>query len=112
MRSGPWLKERRTNPRIHLGVPVRVHYAGEVRTLTLELANVSADGCYFRTDERRPRVGQWIAFGFVEEHRSVCTACGRAVRADAQGFAVRFERTNESFRNFVDEVSSSYVCAA
>jgi hypothetical protein len=112
MRSGPRLKERRTNPRIHLGVPVRVHYAGEVRTLTLELANVSADGCYFRTSERRPRVGQWIAFGFVEENRSVCTACGRAVRTDAQGFAVRFERTNESFRNFLDEISSSYGCAA
>lgn len=112
MRSGSRLKERRTNPRIYLGVPVRVHYAGEVRTLTLEMANVSADGCYFKTNERRPRVGQWIAFGFVEENRSVCTACGRAVRTDALGFAVHFERTNESFRNFVEDISSSYGCAA
>ena len=112
MRSVPAPKERRTHPRIYLGVPVRVHYAGEVRTLTLELTDVSAAGCYFKTSERRPSVGQWIAFGFVEANRSVCTACGRAVRSDVQGFAVKFERTNESFRNFVEEISSAYVCAA
>ena len=112
MRSALASQERRYHPRVHLGVPVRVHYAGEVRTLTLELSNVSADGCYFKTNERRPRLGQWIAFGFVEANRSVCTACGRAVRSDEQGFAVRFERTNESFRGFLDEISASYVCAA
>jgi hypothetical protein len=112
MRAGPSPKERRYHPRVHLGVPVRVHYAGEVRTLTLELSNVSSAGCYFKTNERRPRLGQWIAFGFVEANRSVCTACGRAVRNDEQGFAVRFERTNESFRSFLDEISASYVCAA
>lgn len=112
MRSGTSPQERRYHPRIHLGVPVRVHYAGEVRTLTLELSNVSSAGCYFKTAERRPRVGQWIAFGFVEANRSVCTACGRAVRSDEQGFAVKFERTNESFRSFLEEISPSYGYAA
>jgi len=104
--------ERRDHPRIHLGVPVRVHYAGEVRTLVLELANVSSTGCYFTTSERRPRIGQWIAFGFVEQNRSVCTACGRAVRIDEHGFGVRFERINQAFRTFLEDVSSPYPCAA
>ena len=112
MRSSLTPRERRDHPRIHLGVPVRVHYAGEVRTLVLELANVSATGCYFTTSEHRPRVGQWIAFGFVDENRTVCTACGRAVRIDGQGFAVRFERINQAFRGFLDQMSSSYPCAA
>lgn len=104
--------ERRYHPRIHLGVPVRVHYAGEVRTLTLELANVSATGCYFKTSEGRPRVEQWIAFGFVDANRSVCTACGRAVRIDELGFAVRFERINQAFRDFLDGLAAPYPCAA
>jgi hypothetical protein len=93
-------------------VPVRVHYAGEVRTLVLELANVSATGCYFKTAEQHPRIGQWVAFGFVEANRSVCTACGRAVRSDEQGFAVKFERINAAFRSFVGDISGPYVCAA
>jgi hypothetical protein len=112
MQSGPLIEERRNHRRVYLGVPVRVHYAGEVRTMTLELENVSAEGCYFKTSGRRPRVGQWIAFGFVEANRSVCTACGRAVRNDEQGFGVRFERINDSFRSFVEEFSQSYPCAA
>jgi hypothetical protein len=97
---------------MHVGLPVRVHLAGEPRTLTLELVNVSVGGCYFRTSGRQPRVGQWVAFGFVDENHSVCTACGRTVRKDEQGFALSFERTNLSFRNFLDDVLGSYVCAA
>jgi hypothetical protein len=90
-----------------------VHYAGDVHSLTLELSNVSATGCYFKTDQRQPRVGQWVAFGFVEEQdRQVCTACGRAVRSDDQGFAVRFERINAGFRSFVGDISGPYVAAA
>jgi hypothetical protein len=112
MPTVPWASERREQPRIHLGVPVRVHFAGEPRTLTLELTNVSASGCYFQTSGRRPRTGQWISFGFVEANRSVCTACGRAVRKDERGFAVKIERTNPSFRDFLDDILSPYVCAA
>ena len=105
-------EERRNHHRIHLGVPVRVHYAGEVRTLTLELTNVSATGCYFKTDEQQPYLGQWVAFGFVEVNRAVCTACGRAVRSDERGFAVKFERVNDAFRSFLGDISGVFVCAA
>lgn len=112
MGSGHYANERRNHSRIHLGVPVRVHYAGDVHTLTLELANVSASGCYFKTGETRPRLGQWVALGFVEANRAVCTACGPAVRVDKDGFAVRFERINHSFRTFLGDISSPIVCAA
>jgi len=112
MGSGAWLAERRQHTRIHLGLPVRVHFAGEPRTLTLELANVSASGCYVRTIGRLPRIGQWIALGFVDSNHSVCTACGRTVRKDDQGFALEFERTNLSFRDFLADISGPFVCAA
>jgi hypothetical protein len=112
MGSGAWLAERRQHARIHLGLPVRVHFAGEPRTLTLELANVSVTGCYVKTGARSPRIGQWIALGFVDSNRSVCTACGRTVRKDDQGFALEFERTNLSFRDFLGDISGSFVCAA
>jgi hypothetical protein len=112
MTSGTWPTERRNHPRIHLGLPVRVHLAGEPRTLTLELTNVSEGGCYFKTSGRRPRVGQWVAFGFVEANRSVCTACGRAVRRDEHGFALQLDRASPSFRDFLDDIFASYVCAA
>ena len=77
MRSGLSPQERRLHPRMHLGVPVRVHYAGEVRTLTLELTNVSATGCYFKTSGRHPRVGQWVAFGSRRIARSAPLAAER-----------------------------------
>jgi hypothetical protein len=107
--------ERRHHPRIFLGVPVRVHLAGEPRSLTLELVDVSASGSYFRhfrPSGRRPRIGQYVAFGFVMAERSVCTACGRVVRTDAQGFALKLERANHSFHGFVDDISGAFMRAA
>ena len=104
--------ERRYHLRVHLGVPVRAHYAGEVRTLTLELANASPTGCYFKTEGPRPRLGQWVAFGFVATNRSVCTAGGRAVRIDYAGFAVKFERINQALRTFLVDNSIPTAFAA
>jgi len=107
-----WSDERRRNPRIFLGVPVRVHLAGEPRSLTLELVDVSAGGSYFRSSGRIPRIGQFVAYGFVMADHSVCTACGRVVRTDQQGFAMNLERSNGSFQSFVADISGAFMCAA
>jgi hypothetical protein len=104
--------ERRRHPRTFLGVPVRVHLAGEPRTLTLELVDVSASGSYFRTSGRQPRRGQWIAFGFVVSGYSVCAARGRVVRVDADGFAVSLESANSPFLSFVNDISGAFMIAA
>jgi hypothetical protein len=112
MNAHPSPTERRHHPRIFLGVPVRVHLAGEPRSLMLELVDVSASGSYFRTSGRRPRVGQYVAFGFVIAEGSVCTACGRVVRTDEHGFALKLERANPSFHGFVDDISGPFMRAA
>jgi hypothetical protein len=43
---------------------------------------------------------------------SVCTACGRVVRTDQQGFAMNLERSNGSFQSFVADISGAFMCAA
>jgi len=103
-----WPIERRRYPRTFLGVPVRVHYAGATKSLTLELCDVSFEGCLFRTSEPKPRLGQWVAFGFVTADRMVCTARGRVVRVDESGFALHLESTNSAFQNFVADISAPF----
>lgn len=112
MGTTSWSTERRRTPRTYLGVPVRVHLAGEPQTLTLELVDISAGGSYFRTTGRRPRRGQWVALGFVVAGYSVCAARGRVLRVDEQGFAVTFESANSAFRSFVDDISGPHRIAA
>jgi hypothetical protein len=103
-----WPVERRLYPRTFLGVPVRVHFAGISKSLTLELCDVSFDGSYFRTSGSPPRRGQWVAFGFVTADRLVCAARGRVVRVAASGFALHLESTNSAFQNFVADISASF----
>ena len=112
MNAKPWPLEMRRHPRIFLGVPVRVHFAGEPRSLTLELANVSSGGSCFRTSGRRPRLGQWVSFGFVTADRLVCAARGRVVRVDDSGFALKLESANSAFQSFVEDISGPFMCAA
>jgi acetolactate synthase small subunit len=95
-----------------LGVPVRVHYAGVPRSLTLELSNVSFEGSYFHTSGPKPRRGQWVAFGFVTGDRLVCAARGRVVRVDDSGFALQLEGTNSAFESFVADISGPFTLAA
>ena len=104
--------ERRRHPRIFLGVPVRVHYAGVPRSMTLELRNVSLEGSYFHNTGPKPRRGQWVAFGFVTADLLVCAARGRVVRIDEDGFALQLEGTNSSFESFVADISGPYLRAA
>jgi c-di-GMP-binding flagellar brake protein YcgR len=112
MGANLWPIERRRHPRVHLGVPVRVHLAGEPQTLTLELVNVSAGGSYFRTSGRVPRRGQWVAFGFVVSEYSVCAARGRVVRVDGDGFGISIDNANGAFQAFVNDISGSFMIAA
>lgn len=108
----PWSGERRRSPRTYLGLPVRVHFAGDPRTLTLELVDVSLGGAYFRVSDRRPRRGQWLAFGFVRGDRQVCAARGRALRVDEAGFAVVFDAVNSALRGFLEDLSGHVQRAA
>jgi hypothetical protein len=107
-----WPTERRRFPRVFLGLPVRVHLAGEAGPVTIELADISAGGGYFRTAERRPCLDQRVAFGFVVADALVCAARGRVVRVDAQGFALSLECANTAYRNFVNDISGALICAA
>ena len=104
--------ERRCHPRIFLGVPVRVHFAGVPRSLTLELSNVSFEGSYFHTSGPKPRRGQWVAFEFVTADRLVCAARGRVVRVDDAGFALQLDSTNSAFEGFVTDISGPFTLAA
>jgi hypothetical protein len=79
--------------------------AGEPHPTTIELVDVSGGGGCFRTAGGLPRLGQQVAFGFVTEDRSLCTACGRVVRVDPHGFALKLERSSPAFRSFVQDVS-------
>jgi hypothetical protein len=93
-------------------LPVRVHLAGEPGPTTIELADISEGGGYFRTTEFQPRLEQRAAFGFVAGERSVCAALGHVVRVDAQGFALVLETSNSAFRDFVTNIAGSQVHAA
>jgi len=104
--------ERRRHPRVPLGVPVRVHMAGEARPTTIELVEVSGGGGSFRTAGQLPSLGQRVAFGFVTPDHAMCTACGRVVRLDQGGFALKLERANRSFRSFVQDISGPFIAAA
>jgi hypothetical protein len=112
MGQDPQSVELRRHPRIYLGVPVRVHYAGVPSPLTLELSDVSFEGSYFRTSGPTPRRGQWVAFGFVTGDRLVCAARGRVVRVDDAGFALRIEGTNSAFGSFVADISGPFTFAS
>jgi len=91
---------------------VRVHFAGVPQSLTLELADLSMEGSYFRTSGPKPRRGQWVAYGFVTADRLVCAARGRVVRVDEAGFALQLEGTNSDFETFVTDISAPFRQAA
>jgi hypothetical protein len=91
---------------------VRIHYAGVPQSLTLELADISMEGSYIRTSGRKPRRGQWVAYGFVTADLMVCAARGRVVRVDEAGFALQLESSNSAFQTFVTDISAPFRRAA
>jgi hypothetical protein len=96
-------KDRRRHPRVPLGMPVRVHFAGRTVPVTVELRDISHGGCYFR-GASAPAFAR-LAFGFVLPERRVCVARGRVLRVDGGGFAITIDHSNDVFTNFVTDLS-------
>ena len=95
--------DRRMHPRVPLGMPVRVHFSGHTMPVTVELRDISHGGCYFR-GAVAPRFAR-LAFGFVLPEKRVCVARGRVLRVDDNGFAITIDRSNESFIEFLTDLS-------
>ncbi|MEO5767466.1 MAG: PilZ domain-containing protein [Polyangia bacterium] len=96
-------KDRRRHPRVPLGMPVRVHFAGHTMPVTVELRDISHGGCYFR-GATAPAFAR-LAFGFVLPQRRVCVAHGRVLRVDGGGFAITIDRSNDVFTDFLTDLS-------
>jgi PilZ domain len=94
--------DRRRHPRKAVGLPVRVHFAGGVQSVTVELRDVSPGGCYF--SGAVPRSSKF-AFGFRMPGGQVCLAAGQVLRVDRAGFAAILSRSTEAFDGFVERLS-------
>ena len=95
--------DRRRHMRVPLGMPVRVHFAGHQMPVTVEMRDISHGGCYFR-GAAAPASAR-LAFGFVLPERRMCVARGRVLRVDGNGFAVEIDRSNETFTDFLTDLS-------
>lgn len=95
-------RERRRTRRITIGLPVRMRIDGDRDPQTVELRDLSVNGCYVRT-EAPPRVfvDQRVAVGFVLPGPAAALARGRVVRIERDGFALEVERRNGAFDEFV-----------
>ncbi|MCG5055257.1 MAG: PilZ domain-containing protein [Myxococcales bacterium] len=104
--------ERRQHARHYLGLPIRVHFEGGRRSADIELADVSHGGGRFVGTPSAVAVGQSVAFGFVLPGPVSCVAAARVVRVDPGGFAVRLDRANEAFAQFVESLEGGAPRAA
>lgn len=95
--------DRRRHLRVPMGMPVRVHFAGQDTPATVELRDISHGGCYFRGVTAPPYAR--LAFGFVLPERRVCVARGRVLRVDGGGFAITIDSSNDVFRDFLNGLS-------
>ena len=95
--------DRRRHTRTPVGMSVRVHFAGRTLPVTLEMADASHGGCYFRGAAAPPSAR--LAFGFVVAEQQTCLAAGRVLRVDRNGFAVVLDRANDSFTEFLAGLS-------
>jgi hypothetical protein len=102
--KGPTLHaDRRRHTRTPVGVSVRVHFAGRTVPVTLELADASHGGCYFKGAAAPPAAK--LAFGFTPVESPTCLAAGRVLRVDRNGFAVVLDRSNDEFSEFLTSLS-------
>jgi len=99
----PTAPERRRQRRLPIELQVRVHFVGRTMPVTAGLADVSTDGCYLR-GLTAPQAAK-LAIGFRMGRDRVCLAAGQVVRVDQGGFAVRFDRRNAAFENFVSQIT-------
>jgi len=101
--TGPPSPERRRQRRLPIELLVRVHFVGRTMPVTAGLVDVSTDGCYLRGLTAPPAAK--LALGFRMGRDRVCMAAGQVVRADPGGFAVRFDRRNTAFENFIAQLT-------
>jgi hypothetical protein len=95
--AGP---ERRRRSRYYVGLPVRVQLDGAAQATLAELTDVSATGCFLRSQEMSflTSLGDKLAFGFVLPSRGVGLVRGRVVRRiPGEGLALAIEQANEPF---------------
>lgn len=101
--TGTARPERRRQARLPVELQVRVHFAGRTMPVTAGLADISTDGCYLR-GLTAPQAAK-LALGFRMGGDRVCLAAGQVVRVDQGGFAVRFDRRNAAFENFIAQIT-------
>ena len=91
--------ECRRHIRTIVGLQARVHFEGHPLPLTVELQDVSPDGCFFRgaTAPSDAKLG----VGFILPGSRVCLAIGKVVRTDRRGFGVQILRANAAFGEFL-----------
>lgn len=106
-----WDRPRR-HPRVHLGLPVRVHLAGEPIPVNMELVDVSLEGALFYTNQTQPYLGQKVGFGFVLPDQTICAARGNIIRVDNESFALELDDTNPEFVAFIEDISGPHYFAA
>lgn len=95
--------ERRRQRRLPIDLKVRAHFVGRTVPVTASLVDVSPDGCYLR-GLTAPQAAK-VAIGFRMGRDRVCMAAGQVVRVDPGGFAVRFDRRNVAFENFIAQIT-------
>jgi hypothetical protein len=99
--------ECRRHIRTIIGLPARVHFEGHPLPLTVELRDISRDGCFF-WGANAPGDAK-LGFGFILPGARVCIAIGKVVRTDGRGFGVQILRANHAFREFVTRSSAQVL---
>lgn len=105
----PWVHdgfERRRKARHALGMPVRValEHGGMV---DMALVDVSAGGCSLQAPtDFTAREGTAFVLGFRDGEGTACTASGRFARRSGEAWAATFDRRNEAFTRWLDELSN------
>jgi hypothetical protein len=92
--------ERRSRPRYQVGLPVRLHIDGIDDPTEAELYDVSATGCFLRSDEASflAEPGERLAFGFVLPSRDVGLVRGHVVRCNpGDGLAIAIDQANAGY---------------
>lgn len=95
-------RERRVHERHHLGLPIRVHFDSGRRSADIELGDVSwGGGRFVGAPGPGVSVGETVAFGFILPGAVSCVAAARVVRIESEGFAVKLDRANDAFTQFL-----------
>jgi hypothetical protein len=112
MQSQSSPSDRRRRARYTIGLPVRVHLDGIPGASEAELQDISATGCFLRSEEVSflGAEGERLAFGFVTASRQVGLVRGRVVRrTPGQGLGVVIEQANQPFDELLGTLAATEV---